>query len=162
VTSSRMSKPGAVSSPERSGVLTQSLHGPCSVSLQAEPDRCSKISLGPVCLTEGSGPSCCFSDELWRWLGFGGWYRPCSAEKSRHSTRPWRTTERLELSPWSNWTRSPDSIEALMPKDNLVLTQKAVSLHQDGLEQQSRGSRRYDGPAGRCAMSGIYIGTLSR
>jgi hypothetical protein len=40
----RMSKPGAVTLAERSGVLAQLLHGSCSVLLQAEPDRCSKIS----------------------------------------------------------------------------------------------------------------------
>ena len=44
MTPSRMSKPSAVILAERSGVLAQLLHGSCSVSLQTEPDRCSKMS----------------------------------------------------------------------------------------------------------------------
>jgi hypothetical protein len=86
MTPNRMSKPGAVTSPERSEELAQLLHGSCSISLQVGQDHCGKISLSPVGLTEGSVPSCCFFDELWRGLGFGGWYRPCSDEKARYST----------------------------------------------------------------------------
>lgn len=84
----RMSKAGAVVLRGRCRVRAQFPHGSCSVSLQIEPDCCSKISLGPVSLTEGSVPSCCFFDERWKGLGFGGWYRPCSTEKARHSITP--------------------------------------------------------------------------
>ena len=82
----RVSKPGAMTSPGRNGVLAQFLHGSCSVSLQGRPDRCGKISLGPPSLSEGFLPSCCFSDELWRGLVLGRWYWPCSTDKMRHST----------------------------------------------------------------------------
>lgn len=82
----KTSKPGAMTLSGRSGVPAQFLHGSCSVSLQVEPGRWGKISLGPMSLTESLVPSCCFSDELWRRLGLGRWYWPCSTDKMRYPT----------------------------------------------------------------------------
>ena len=53
------------------------------VAFYYRPSRIAvaRFPLGSVSLSEGEGPSCCFFDELWRDFDFGGWYRPCSAEK---------------------------------------------------------------------------------